>query len=82
MKARKKVVKFRGKGVKPSRILVPMRLSRQVVAYFKKYPNFSAEVRRVLEEHVEKVSHAEQTANNQQRWQDIPADTYNQEEDD
>ena len=54
--------------------LVPMRLPEQVVAYFKEYPNFSAAVRSVLEQHVDSAHHAEHTAINQQRLQNIMAE--------
>ena len=66
--------KPRGKGVKAAMTLVPMRLPEQVVAYFKEYPNFSAAVRSVLEQHVDSAHHAEHTAINQQRLQNIIAE--------
>jgi hypothetical protein len=66
--------KPRGKGVKQAMTLVPMRLPEQVVAYFKEYPNFSAAVRSVLEQHVDSAHHAEHTAINQQRLQNIIAE--------
>jgi hypothetical protein len=66
--------KPRGKGKKAAMVLTPIRLPKQVVAYFKAYPNFSSEVRSVLEQHVDKENHAEQTAINQQRLQNIMAE--------
>jgi hypothetical protein len=66
----------RGKGVKPAMVLTNIRLPRPVVDYFKEFPNFSVEIRKVLTAHVEREdSHAvQQTAINQQRWQDILAE--------
>ena len=66
----------RGKGVKPAMVLTNIRLPRPVVDYFKEFPNFSVEIRKVLTAHVESDSTcvAEQTAINQQRWQDILAE--------
>jgi len=66
----------RGKGVKPAMVLTNIRLPRPVVDYFKEFPNFSVEIRRVLALHIERDdSHiVKQTAINQQRWQDILAE--------
>jgi hypothetical protein len=46
------------------------------VDYFKEFPSYTKEMRRVLEEHVNKADKegATQVALDQQRWQDIMAE--------
>tara|TARA_R110002012_G_scaffold114437_2_gene261191 strand:- start:514 stop:726 length:213 start_codon:yes stop_codon:yes gene_type:complete len=55
---------------------VNMRLPDYVVDHFKQFPNFTKEMRRVLEEHTNEVQDAEaaHVAIDQQRWQDILAE--------
>ena len=69
----------RGKGVKPSMLHTNVRLPQYVVDYFKEFPSYTKEMRRVLEEHVNKADNegATQVALDQQRWQDILADGKN-----
>jgi len=66
----------RGKGVKPAMLHVNVRLPQYVLDYFKEFPNYTKEMRRVLEEHVNKADKegATQVARDQQRWQDIVAE--------
>lgn len=46
--------RVRGKGVKPAMVHTNVRLPEYVVDYFKNnYPNYTAEIRRVLETHVD-----------------------------
>tara|TARA_R100000951_G_scaffold28438_1_gene24403 strand:+ start:3618 stop:3824 length:207 start_codon:yes stop_codon:yes gene_type:complete len=49
------------------------------VDYFKEFPSYTKEMRRVLEEHVNKADNegATQVAVDQQRWQDILAEDEN-----
>ena len=53
-----------------------VRLPQYVVDYFKEFPSYTKEMRRVLEEHVNKADKegATQVAVDQQRWQDIMAE--------
>ena len=53
-----------------------LRLPQYVVDYFKEFPSYTKEMRRVLEEHVNKAdtAGATQVAVDQQRWQDILAE--------
>jgi len=46
------------------------------VDYFKEFPSYTKEMRRVLEEHVNKADNegATRVALDQQRWQDIMAE--------
>ena len=69
----------RGKGVKPSMLHTNVRLPQYVVDYFKEFPSYTKEMRRVLEEHVNKADKegATRVALDQQRWQDILADDKN-----
>ena len=69
----------RGKGVKPSMLHTNVRLPKYVVDYFKEFPSYTKEMRRVLEEHVNKADKegATRVALDQQRWQDILADDKN-----
>ena len=55
---------------------INMRLPQYVVDYFKEFPSYTKEMRRVLEEHVNKADNegATQVALDQQRWQDIMAE--------
>jgi hypothetical protein len=55
---------------------VSLRLPAEVVAYFKEFPSYSREMRRVLEEHTTAVQDedAAHIAIDQQRWQDILAE--------
>lgn len=66
----------RGKGVKPSMLHTNVRLPKYVVDYFKEFPSYTKEIRRVLEEHVTQVDNegATRVALDQQRWQDILAE--------
>lgn len=66
----------RGKGVKPSMLHTNVRLPEYVVSYFKEFPSYTKEIRRVLEEHVTQVDNegATRVALDQQRWQDILAE--------
>lgn len=66
----------RGKGVKPSMLHTNVRLPEYVVSYFKEFPSYTKEIRRVLEEHVTQVDNegATRVALDQQRWQDIMAE--------
>ena len=66
----------RGKGVKPARVHINVRLPQYVVDHFKKFPNYTKEIRNVLETHVKEVEETEttQVALDQQRWQDILAE--------
>jgi hypothetical protein len=43
----------RGKGTKPAMLHINVRLPEHVVDYFKLHTSYTAEMRRVLEEHVE-----------------------------
>jgi len=69
----------RGKGVKPAMLHVNVRLPQYVLDYFKEFPSYTKEMRRVLEEHVNKADKegATQVALDQPRWQDILADDEN-----
>ena len=71
--------RHRGKGVKPPMLHINMRLPQYVVDYFKEFPSYTKEMRRVLEEHVNKADTegATQVAVDQQRWQDILAEENN-----
>ena len=71
--------RHRGKGVKPPMLHINMRLPQYVVDYFKEFPSYTKEMRRVLEEHVNKADNAgaTQVALDQQRWQDILAEDEN-----
>jgi hypothetical protein len=71
--------KSRGKGVKPSMLHTNVRLPKYVVDYFKEFPSYTKEMRRVLEEHVNQADKegATQVALDQQRWQDILAEDEN-----
>jgi hypothetical protein len=66
----------RGKGAKPSMLHTNVRLPEYVVSYFKEFPSYTKEIRRVLEEHVTQVDNegATRVALDQQRWQDILAE--------
>ena len=66
----------RGKGVKPAMIHINVRLPKYVVDYFKEFPSYTTEMRRVLEEHVNNADteRATQVALDPQRWQDILAE--------
>jgi len=44
--------KGRGKGVKPALAHVNLRIPNEVLEYFKKYPSYTKEMRRVLTEYV------------------------------
>ena len=68
--------KLRGKGAKPSMLHTNVRLPEYVVSYFKEFPSYTKEIRRVLEEHVTQVDNegATRVALDQQRWQDIMAE--------
>ena len=46
--------KGRGKGVKPALAHVNLRVSKEVLDYYKRYPSFTVEMRRVLTEHANK----------------------------
>jgi hypothetical protein len=69
----------RGKGVKPSMIHTNVRLPQYVLDYFKEFPSYTKEIRKVLEEHVNQADKegATQVALDQQRWQDILAEDEN-----
>tara|TARA_R100001086_G_scaffold16786_4_gene8242 strand:- start:4814 stop:5101 length:288 start_codon:yes stop_codon:yes gene_type:complete len=69
----------RGKGVKPAMLHVNVRLPQYVLDYFKEFPSYTKEMRRVLEEHVNKADKegATQVALDQPRWQDILAEDEN-----
>lgn len=69
----------RGKGVKPAMLHVNVRLPQYVLDYFKEFPSYTKEMRRVLEEHVNKADKegATQVALDQPRWQDIMAEENN-----
>jgi hypothetical protein len=56
-----------------------VRLPKYVVDYFKEFPSYTKEIRRVLEEHVDKADKegATRVALDQQRWQDILAEDEN-----
>ena len=58
---------------------VNVRLPQDVLDYFKEFPSYTKEMRRVLEEHVNKADKegATQVALDQPRWQDIMDDTPN-----
>ena len=66
----------RGNGAKPSMLHTNVRLPKYVVDYFKEFPSYTKEIRRVLEEHVDKADKegATRVALDQQRWQDILAE--------
>ena len=72
----------RGKGVKPSMLHTNVRLPKYVVDYFKEFPSYTKEIRRVLEEHVTQVDNegATRVALDQQRWQDILAEENDNDE--
>lgn len=72
----------RGKGVKPSMLHTNVRLPEYVVNYFKEFPSYTKEIRRVLEEHVTQVDNegATRVALDQQRWQDILAEENDNDE--
>ena len=74
--------KPRGKGVKPAMLHVNVRLPQYVLDYFKEFPSYTKEMRRVLEEHVNKADKegATQVALDQQRWQDIMAEENDDDE--
>ena len=42
----------RGKGVKDAMVHVNVRLPQKIVDHFKRFPSYTREIRRVLEEHV------------------------------
>ena len=42
----------RGKGVKDAMVHVNVRLPKKIVDHFKRFPSYTKEIRRVLEEHV------------------------------
>ena len=69
----------RGKGVKPSMIHTNVRLPQYVLDYFKEFPSYTKEIRKVLEEHVNQADKegATQVALDQPRWQDILAEDEN-----
>ena len=73
----------RGKGVKPAMLHVNVRLPQYVLDYFKEFPSYTKEMRRVLEEHVNKADKegATQVALDQPRWQDIMAEENDDEAD-
>ena len=73
----------RGKGVKPSMLHTNVRLPQYVVDYFKEFPSYTKEMRRVLEEHVNRADNegATRVALDQQRWQDIMAEEDDDETD-
>ena len=68
--------RYRGKGIKPAMLHVNVRLPPEVVDHFKKFPNYTKEIRNVLETHVKEVEETEatQVVLDQQRWQDILAE--------
>ena len=72
----------RGKGAKPSMLHTNVRLPEYVVNYFKEFPSYTKEIRRVLEEHVTQVDNegATRVALDQQRWQDILAEENDNDE--
>jgi hypothetical protein len=57
-------------------IHINMRLPQYVVDYFKEFPSYTKEMRKVLEEHVNQADKegATRVALDQQRWQDILAE--------
>ena len=69
----------RGKGVKPAMLHVNVRLPQYVLDYFKEFPSYTIEIRKVLEEHVNQADKegATQVALDQPRWQDILAEDEN-----
>ena len=71
-----KTKRYRGKGVKPARVHINVRLPQYVVDHFKRFPSYTKEIRSVLEMYVKEVEETEatQVALNQQRWQDILAE--------
>ena len=71
-----KTKRYRGKGVKPARVHINVRVPQYVVDHFKRFPSYTKEIRSVLETHVKEVEETEatQVALNQQRWQDILAE--------
>ncbi len=55
---------------------INLRLPEYVIGYFKEFPSYTKEMRRVLEEHVTQADNEGSTrvALDQQRWQDILAE--------
>ena len=62
---------------------VNVRLPQDVLDYFKEFPSYTKEMRRVLEEHVNQADKegATQVALDQPRWQDIMAEEDDDEAD-
>jgi uncharacterized protein (DUF4415 family) len=48
------IKKVRGKGVKPTRVYVSLRLDKEVYEFFNTYPNRSAKIREVLANFINK----------------------------
>ena len=71
-----KTKRYRGKGVKPARVHINVRLPQYVVDHFKRFPSYTKEIRSVLEMYVKEAEEigATHVALDQQRWQDILAE--------